>query len=146
MSDRTPQDPSPPGEPGPAPPPDDADARHREMADALRSRAESFALATAAREAAVEAAKKAGRFSREFVITVISVVSTALGVVVALAWNSALSAGLTEWFGVDGRVAALFVYAFLITFLAVVFIVIMSRVARRIDATPLEFKIEGKKE
>ena len=111
-------------------------------ATAKKERDEAFAIAESAREAA----RKAGRFSREFFVTVISVVSTALGVVVALAWNSALQAALVEAFGLDGRVAALFVYALLITFLAVVAIVIMSRLARRIGAEPIELKYESKKE
>jgi hypothetical protein len=143
---------SDPSEPRPGGSPDaegaaDAAARAEQAArQAEQSRADALALTAAAREAAREAARKAGRFSREFVVTVISVVTTAFGVVVALAWNAALSAGLTKWFGVQGRVAALFVYALLITFLAVLGIVIMSRVAKRIDASPVEFKIEGKKE
>jgi hypothetical protein len=93
----------------------------------------------------VEAARKAGRFSREFLVTVISVVTTAFGVVVALAWNEALSTALKEWFGLSARITALFVYALLITFLAVIAIVMMSRVAKRIGAAPLEFKLEATK-
>lgn len=125
----------------------DAAARAEQAArEAEQSRADALAMAATAREAAREAARKAGRFSREFLVTVISLVTTAFGVVVALAWNTALSAGLTRWFGLKGRVAALFVYALLITFLAVLAIVIMSRLAKRIGATPVEFKIEGKKE
>ena len=148
MSDRPPQDPRAPStaagdQPAAAASSAEAAAVRAEKAaaDAARDRDESLALAEAAREAA----RKAGRFSREFFVTVISVVTTAFGVVVALAWNSALTAALTKWFGLDGRVAALFVYALLITFLAVIAIVIMSRVAKRIGAAPMEFKIEAPK-
>jgi hypothetical protein len=149
MSDRTPQGPTDPGS-TPTPPSQhpagDAAARaERAAAEAERSRAESYALAVAAREAAVEAAKKAGRFSREFLVTVISVFTTALGVVVALAWNTALSKALAS-LSERGEIVALFVYALLITLLAVLAIVVLARIARRMDAVPLEFKIEGKKE
>jgi TRAP-type C4-dicarboxylate transport system permease small subunit len=117
----------------------------RAAAQAQRDRNEAIALAEAAREAAVEAARRAGRFSREFLATVISVVGTALGVVVALAWNTAL----TKWFGQfsEGtRLRALFVYAILVTFLAVLVIFILGRLARRLNAQAVEFKIDTKRE
>jgi Family of unknown function (DUF5654) len=155
MSDRTPQEPRP-GPTDPAPPTTaetaagdaGAAAARAELAaaEAEASREESFALAAAAREAAMEAAKRAGRFSREFFVTVISVVTTAFGVVVALAWNTALSNALQRFSGQDARTIALFIYALLITFLAVLAIVILSRLAKRIGASPVEFKLGEKKE
>jgi TRAP-type C4-dicarboxylate transport system permease small subunit len=117
----------------------------RAAEQAQRDRNEALALADAAREAAVEAAKRAGRFSREFVATVISVVGTALGVVVALAWNAAL----TGWFArlQEGkRLPALFIYAVLVTFLAVVVIFLLGRLARRLNAEAIEFKVQTKRE
>src|SRR6266702_6659758 len=86
------------------------------------------------------AARKASRFSREFLVTVISVVTTAFGVVVALAWNSALTAALAN-LSTGARVVGHFIYALLITFLAVMAIVFLGRLATRIGATPIEFKI-----
>jgi hypothetical protein len=124
---------------------DAARRAERAAAEAQLDRNEALALAEAARDAALEAAKRAGRFSREFVATVISVVGTALGVVVALAWNAAL----TEWFrrfSEGGRVTALFIYALLVTFLAVVVIFFLGRLARRLNAEAIEFKIETKRE
>jgi len=142
MSERPPQDPAA----GSAAASEDAAARAERAARAAEeSRAESVALAEAARQAAVEAAKKASRFSREFIVTVISVVTTAFGVVVALAWNTALTNALANYTK-DARTIALFIYALVITFLAVIAIIILSRVARRMGAAPVEFKIEAKKE
>jgi hypothetical protein len=140
MSDQTPKEPA---QPAAAAASAEEAARRAEAAAgaAKKEREDAFALAEAAREAAL----KAGRFSREFFVTVISVVSTAFGVVVALAWNSALQAWLVEVFGLDGRTAALFIYALLITFLAVIAIVVMSRIARRIGAEPIELKYESAK-
>jgi len=116
-------------------------------ARAERDRGETLVMATAARGAAVEAAKRAGRFSREFLATVISVVGTALGVVVALAWNGAL----TKWFGrvfssEGSQVVALFVYALVVTLLAVIVIITLGRVARRLDTEAVEFKVQTKRE
>jgi TRAP-type C4-dicarboxylate transport system permease small subunit len=86
----------------------------------------------------VEAAKKVSRFSREFLATVISLLTTAFGVVVALAWNTALSTWLAE-FNKSAQITGLFIYALLITFLAVVMIVILARLATRIGAQPVQF-------
>ena len=139
MSEHTPTDPAAAAESA-----EDA-ARRAEAAAASAKKDRDDAFALAAREAAVEAARKASRFSREFVVTVISVVTTAFGVVVALAWNTALTNWLAR-FNQRAETVALFIYALLITFAAVLAIVILSRVAKRIGAAPVEFKIEGKKE
>ena len=147
MSDRPPQGPTPassgdPSQPSPA----DAAARaERAAVEAERSRQDAAAIAAAARDAAMEAARRAGRFSREFLVTVISVVTTAFGVVVALAWNAALTKALSQ-LGNGSEVVALFVYAILITFLAVLAIVVMSRVARKIGAEPVQFTLQPKKD
>jgi len=138
MSDRTPE--QPPAGPSGGTPEDAARRAEAAAANAERDRAEASALAEAAREAAFEAARKAGRFSREFLVTVISVVTTAFGVVVALAWNTALSTWLAHY-SENARITGLFIYAVLITFMAVIAIVMLSRLARRIGAEPIEFKI-----
>ena len=142
MSDQTPNDPKDVRDSKAAAESAEDAARRAEQAaaDAARERDDALALAHAARVAAVEAARKAGRFSREFFVTVISVVTTAFGVVVALAWNTALS----EWLKTlqkGTQTIGYFIYALLITFLAVIAIVILSRVAKRIKADPVEFKI-----
>ncbi len=85
------------------------------------------------------AARKASRFSREFMATVISVVTTAFGVVVALAWNTALSKALSR-LSKGAEITGLFIYAVLVTFLAVIIIVFLARLATRIGAQPVEFK------
>ena len=112
--------PEEPGEPMPPPAPDDE-------------------------ETPVEVAvKKASRFSREYLATVISLVSTAFGVVVALAWNSAIQEAFIRWLGESGgRVAALFVYAMVVTLIGVLVIVYLGRLASRIGARPIEFKFPG---
>ncbi|MEX0832713.1 MAG: DUF5654 family protein [Actinomycetota bacterium] len=84
--------------------------------------------------------RRAGRFSKEFVATVISLLTTALGVVVALAWNEALSTFFRSAFGPDGEVTALFVYAVVLTGIGVLVIVFLARLAERIGGEPVEFK------
>jgi CBS domain containing-hemolysin-like protein len=123
------------------------EARRAEAAaaQAERDRREALVLAEAARDAAVEAARKAGRFSREFLVTVISVVTTAFGVVVALAWNAALTKWL-EQFSRDAQIAGLFIYALVVTLGAVLVIVLLGRLAQRIGAEPIQFGLKAKKE
>jgi len=86
----------------------------------------------------VEAARAANRFTREFVATVIGLVTTAFGVVVALAWNTALSKAL-EQLSHGAQVVGLFIYAIVVTVLAVVTIIVLGRLAGRIGANPIQF-------
>ena len=85
--------------------------------------------------------KRASRFSKEFVATVIALVSTAFGVVVALAWNTAIQRWFERIFDNPGdEVPALFLYAGIITLVGVLVIVYLGRLATRIGAQPVEFK------
>lgn len=90
---------------------------------------------------------KTSRFSREVVATMIALASTAFGVVAALAWNAAITAWFNNSFGGElaqatpgARVSALFVYAVVATLVGVVVIVLLGRLAARINAQPVEFK------
>ncbi|MBI4261242.1 MAG: hypothetical protein HY658_11815 [Actinobacteria bacterium] len=87
----------------------------------------------------VEAVESVSRFSREFLATVISLLTTAFGVVVALAWNTALSTALAR-LSAGAQLVGLFVYALAITGMAVVVIIFLGRLAGRIGAQPIEFK------
>src|SRR5262245_3611299 len=83
--------------------------------------------------------KKATHLSKEFIATVISLVTTAFGVIVALAWNTALTR-IFDQFAEPGRqILALLTYALVITAIGVAVIVALSRLAKRIDAEPVEF-------
>jgi uncharacterized membrane protein YjjP (DUF1212 family) len=87
--------------------------------------------------------QKTSRFSREFVATMIALASSAFGVVAALAWNSAITTWFTSAFGTEAsapKVRSLFLYAVIATLVGVVVIVILGRLATRINAQPVEFK------
>lgn len=86
----------------------------------------------------LEKARAANRFSREFMATIIALVTTAFGVVVALAWNTALSKAL-EKLSHGAQVIGLFIYAIVVTVLAVVIIIVLARLAGRIGADPVQF-------
>jgi uncharacterized membrane protein YjjP (DUF1212 family) len=91
--------------------------------------------------------KRTSRFSREVVATMIALASTAFGVVAALAWNAAITAWFNNSFGGEvalvtpgAKVSALFVYAIVATVVGVIVIVLLGRLAARINAEPVEFK------
>ena len=87
--------------------------------------------------------RKTSRFSREVVATMISLASAAFGVVAALAWNSAITALFDRYFpNKEGapHISALFIYAVLVTLIGVIIIVLLGRLAGRINAQPVEFK------
>src|SRR2546428_3333814 len=73
--------------------------------------------------------QKTTRFSKEFVATMISLVSVAFGVVAALAWNSAITAWFDDIFKdrMGSKVSALFVYAVVATLIGVTVIVLLGR-------------------
>jgi hypothetical protein len=61
----------------------------------------------------------------------ISLASAAFGVVAALAWNSAITALVKEIFGSGGQIISLFIYAIIITIIAVIVMVNLGKVAER---------------
>ena len=63
--------------------------------------------------------------------TMISLASAAFGVVAALAWNSAITALVKEVFGTGGQIISLFLYAIIITIIAVIVMVNLGKVAER---------------
>jgi hypothetical protein len=63
--------------------------------------------------------------------TMISLASAAFGVVAALAWNSAITALVKQLFGTGAQIISLFVYAIIITVIAVIVMVNLGKVAER---------------
>ena len=63
--------------------------------------------------------------------TMISLASAAFGVVAALAWNSAITALVKQIFGAGGEIVSLFLYAILITVIAVIVMVNLAQLAER---------------
>ena len=63
--------------------------------------------------------------------TMIALASAAFGVVAALAWNSAITALVKQIFGTGGQIVSLFIYAILVTILAVIVMVNLGKLAAR---------------
>ena len=86
--------------------------------------------------------ERSSRFSKQFVATMISLASAAFGVVAALAWNEAVTATFRKYFGenTEGEISALFVYAVIVTVIGVLVIVLLGRLAARLEVEPVEFK------
>jgi hypothetical protein len=66
--------------------------------------------------------------------TMIALASAAFGVVAALAWNAAITALVKQIFGTGGEVISLFVYAVIITIVAVIVMVQLANLAARTAA------------
>jgi uncharacterized membrane protein YjjP (DUF1212 family) len=94
-------------------------------------------------EQVVDVVRRTSRFSREVVATMISLATAAFGVVAALAWNSAITTAFSHAFGTAGTIGALFIYAVVVTLIGVFVIVLLGRLAARINAQPVEFKYPG---
>ncbi len=62
----------------------------------------------------------------------IALASAALGLVAALAWNDAIKALMKELLGENEGLAALFTYAILATLIAVVVVLVLTRIAAKI--------------
>ena len=63
--------------------------------------------------------------------TMISLASAAFGVVAALAWNGAITALVRQIFGTGGQIVSLFIYAIIITIVAVIVMVNLGKMAER---------------
>ncbi len=94
-----------------------------------------------------EVVQKTSRFSREVVATMISLATAAFGFVAALAWNTAITETFNKAFA-DGQqtraeLRALYIYAFVVTMVGVIVIVLLGRLAARLRTEPIEFKYPG---
>ncbi len=107
-------------------------------------RAEAGAFAGLGIPVMGEVVARSRRFSREVIATMIALASAAFGVVAALAWNSAITDAFNVSFPKGTKpgqhLAALFVYAVIVTLIGVVVIVALGRFAARLNTTPVEFK------
>jgi hypothetical protein len=61
----------------------------------------------------------------------IALASAAFGVVAALAWNGAITALVKQIFGTGGQIVSLFIYAIIITIVAVIVMVNLGKMAER---------------
>lgn len=68
-----------------------------------------------------------------YLVTMISLASAALGMVAALAWNAAITELFKQALGLAGGIIGLFVYAIVVTIVAVVVMVNLAKAAERIE-------------
>lgn len=62
----------------------------------------------------------------------ITLASAALGLVAALAWNDAIKAAMKELLGEDDSLAGVFTYAIIATAIAVLVVLVLSKMAGKI--------------
>ncbi|MDP2936966.1 MAG: DUF5654 family protein [Dehalococcoidia bacterium] len=73
-----------------------------------------------------------------YLVTMISLASAAFGMVAALAWNAAITELFKQAFGLAGGIIGLFVYAIVVTIVAVVVMVNLAKAAERIGGAPVK--------
>lgn len=66
-----------------------------------------------------------------YLATMIALATAAFGVVAALAWNSFITALVQQVLGEQGGLTGLFIYAIVVTILAIVVIAWLGRLAER---------------
>ena len=64
--------------------------------------------------------------------SMITLASASLGLVAALAWNDAIKATIKKIFETDDNLAGLYAYALIATVIAVLVVLILTRIASRI--------------
>jgi len=70
--------------------------------------------------------------TKAIVQSMITLASAALGLVAALAWNDAIKAAMKEVLGEDDSLAGVFTYAIIATAIAVIVVVVLSRMAAKV--------------
>ena len=61
-----------------------------------------------------------GKFKIMFLETTAALITSAFGLVAALAWNEAIKAAIAMWLSADDEVIGLVIYALIVTVIAVV--------------------------
>ncbi len=70
----------------------------------------------------------AGKVKSEVMSTIATLITTAFGLIAALAWNEAIKAIIAQFFKAGSGVTGLVIYAVLITIIAVIATIIIGRV------------------
>ena len=72
------------------------------------------------------------KFAQMILQSLIALASGALGLVAALAWNEAIKATIKKIFGDDDSLSGMYVYAITATIIAVVVVLILTKLAARV--------------
>lgn len=60
--------------------------------------------------------------------TIATLITTAFGLIAALAWNEAIKALITQFLGAGNGLTGLFIYAIIITIIAVIATILIARI------------------
>lgn len=72
------------------------------------------------------------KYAQMILQSLITLASASLGLVAALAWNEAIKATIKRVFETDDSLAGLYTYAVLATVVAVVVVLLLSRIAAKV--------------
>lgn len=74
----------------------------------------------------------ASEVTKLIVETILGLITTAFAFVAGLAWNDAITALITEFVGSGSALSSLFIYAIIVTVIAVIVTVLIARFAAKI--------------
>lgn len=74
----------------------------------------------------------AKKYAQLILQSMITLASASLGLVAALAWNDAIKATIKKIFETDDNLAGLYTYAVIATVIAVLVVLILTRIASRV--------------
>jgi len=74
----------------------------------------------------------ASEVSKLIVETILGLITTAFAFVAGLAWNDAIQTLITEFVGKGSALTSLFVYAIIVTIIAVIVTVLLARFAAKL--------------
>ncbi len=90
-------------------------------------------------EKVTKTSKQKDEFKVQVLETFAALITAAFGLVAALAWNEAIKGLINEFFASGGGLMASFVYAIVVTIIAVIFtILIASSIKKAKDKIPTE--------
>ena len=69
----------------------------------------------------------------QFVTTFTALITAAFGLVAAMAWNTAIQTAVSKVLGTDNELWGQLVYAILVTLLAVIMVIFMTRTAKKLN-------------
>lgn len=73
-------------------------------------------------------------FKVQVLETFAALITAAFGLVAALAWNEAIKKAISSIFSSDGELMGLFVYAIVVTFVAIIFTILIANSLKKAKA------------
>lgn len=85
-------------------------------------------------EKAVKSSRQKNEFKLQVLETFAALITAAFGLVAALAWNEAIKGLILKYFSSGDGIAATFVYAIIVTIIAIIFTLLIANSIKKVKA------------